>query len=141
MLDLYKENNLFLRALFYELGLKTCYVNYKIKERKYGKSKFSLLSLIMLASSGIVSYSTKPLRIIFILGLLIAIISFLMWTAVIFIEIVLRHDISAIEPYEIWESFISGIQILSLGIIGEYVGQILIEVKGRPRFLIDKELF
>ncbi len=140
MLDLYRENNLFLRGLFYELGLKTAYVDYSIKERAFGKSKFSFKSLIKLAASGLISYSTRPLRIIFFLGLLIAITSFVIWTVTIFVEIVLNHDINAIEPYEIWESFISGIQILSIGIIGEYVGQILLEVKDRPRFLIDKEL-
>lgn len=141
LLDLYRENNLFLRALFYEFGLKTAYINYSIKERKFGKSKFSTMGLVKLASSAIVSHSTKPLRIIFLLGLFIAIVSFLIWATVIFIEVILNHDVSAIEPYEIWESFISGIQILSIGVIGEYVGQILIEVKDRPRFLIDKELF
>ncbi|MDO5437984.1 MAG: glycosyltransferase, partial [bacterium] len=141
MLDLYRENNLFLRGLFYEFGLKTAYVDYSIKERKYGKSKFSFLSLLRLASAAIVSHSTKPLRIIFFLGLFVAVTSFIIWAITIFVEIVLNHDIGAIEPYEIWESFISGIQILSIGIIGEYIGQILIEVKDRPRFLIDKELF
>ncbi len=141
LLDLYRENNLFLRGLFYELGLKTAYVNYSIKEREFGKSKFSFSRLLCLASSGIVSYSTKPLRIIFFLGLFIAIASFLIWAATIFVEVVLNHDIRAIEPYEIWESFISGVQILSIGVIGEYIGQILLEVKDRPRFLIDKELF
>lgn len=140
LLDLYRENNLFLRGLFYELGLKTAYVNYSIKERKFGESKFSFSKLLCLASSGIVSYSTKPLRIIFFLGLIVAIISFLIWAFTIFVEVILNHDINAIEPYEIWESFISGVQILSIGIIGEYVGQILLEVKDRPRFLIDKEL-
>lgn len=141
MLDLYRENSLFLRGLFYEFGLKTAYVDYSIKERKYGKSKFSFLSLLRLASAAIVSHSTKPLRIIFFLGLFVAVTSFIIWAITIFVEIVLNHDIGAIEPYEIWESFISGIQILSIGIIGEYIGQILIEVKDRPRFLIDKELF
>ena len=141
MIDMYRENNLFLRGLFYELGLKTAYVDYMIKEREFGKSKFSFSKLIKLASTGIVSYSTKPLRIIFFLGLFVAIISFLMWVITIFVEVILNHDIRAIEPFEIWESFISGVQILSIGIIGEYIGQILIEVKDRPRFLIDKELF
>lgn len=141
MIDMYRENNLFLRGLFYELGLKTAYVNYEIKEREFGKSKFSISKLIKLASTGIVSYSTKPLRIIFFLGLIVAIISFLMWVVTIFVEVILNHDIRAIEPFEIWESFISGVQILSIGIIGEYIGQILIEVKDRPRFLIDKKLF
>lgn len=136
----YKETKLFLRGLFYELGLKTDYVYFDVKKRKFGVSKFNFFSLLRLAAYGIVSFSVRPLRFVFLAGLVISFASFfvgILWLYLIFIK---GHALFGIEGYEICEMFFSGLEILCIGIIGEYVGQILEEVKSRPRYIIDKDL-
>lgn len=140
ILSNYHETNLFIRGLFYDLGLRTKYIYFDVKKRKFGESKFSFISLLRLAIQGIVSFSVRPLRFVFLTGFSIAFVSFLLAIMCI-IRLILDVDfMSALEPFEIWETFISGIQILCIGIIGEYIGQILLEVKARPRYIVDNEL-
>lgn len=137
----YPERNLFLRGIFFDTGLKSEIVEFDVKKRKYGKSKFNYSSLLKLAASGITSFSVRPLRIIFYIGILISFISICwgIWTATrLFYDLPAR--IGNIDYYEIFEMFMSGLQMLCIGIIGEYVGQILQEVKGRPRAIIEKQL-
>lgn len=140
-LSLYKERNLFLRGIFIETGLKSDYVEFEVKKRAFGNSKFNYASLIKLAAEGITSFSIKPLRIIFYIGIMISLISILWgcWTIYRLVND-LPARIGAIDYYEIFEMFMSGLQMLCIGVIGEYVGQILQEVKGRPRSIVEKEL-
>jgi len=140
ILSEYKETNLFIRGLFYDLGLKTKDIYFDVKERKFGESKFNFISLLLLAVNGIVSFSVRPLRFVFLAGFCISFVSFLL---AIFCIVRLIYNIdfmTGLEPFEIWETFISGIQILCIGVIGEYIGQILVEVKARPRYIIEEEL-
>jgi len=136
----YHEANLFLRGLFYELGLKTEYIYFDVKARKYGESKFNFISLFRLAAHGIISFSVRPLRFVFLTGLAISSISFIVGLVGIYLLIVDGKHLPGIRPFEIFDTFIAGLQILCVGIIGEYVGQILEEVKARPRHVKDKEL-
>lgn len=137
----YHETNLFLRGLFFELGLKTDYIYFDVKPRKYGQSKFNLVSLTRLAARGITSFSVRPLKFVFWVGFAIAFVSFIFGLVGLYQLIFTGDDrIPGLKLYEIVESFIAGLQILCIGIIGEYVGQILQEVKARPRYLKDKEL-
>ena len=140
-LSQYKERNLFLRGIFVETGLKCAYVDFDVKQRAFGKSKFSFLSLFKLAAEGITSFSIRPLRLIFYIGVFISFISICWgcWTLYRLIND-LPARIGAIDYYEIFEMFMSGLQMLCIGVIGEYVGQILQEVKGRPRSIVEKEL-
>ncbi len=137
----YKERNLFLRGIFCDTGLKSDYVEFDVKKRVHGDSKFSFLSLFKLAAEGITSFSVRPLRLIFYIGVMISLISICWgcWTLYRLLND-LPARIGAIDYYEIFEMFMSGLQMLCIGIIGEYVGQILQEVKGRPRSIIEKEL-
>ena len=136
----FKERNIFLRGLFSDLGLKIKYVNYDVNKRALGESKFSFVSLFKLAMTGIVSYSTYPLRFVFLTGFIISLSCFIV-AFLILLEQILKVDlIFEIEFYKVWTTFISGIQILCIGIIGEYIGQILQEVKGRPRYIVVEEL-
>ena len=137
----YPERNLFLRGIFFDTGLKSEIVEFDVKKREFGKSKFGYGSLFRLAAAGITSFSVRPLRIIFYIGIIISLISICWgcWTAFRLLAD-LPARIGAIDYYEIFEMFMSGLQMLCIGIIGEYVGQILQEVKGRPRAIIEKEL-
>ncbi|MCX4274907.1 MAG: glycosyltransferase family 2 protein [Candidatus Gastranaerophilales bacterium] len=136
----YKETNLFIRGLFYDLGLKTKDVYFEVKEREFGKSKFSFFSLLALAARGIVSFSVRPLRIVFFLGFGISFVSVLLAIACIVRLIFHLNYLPGLELFETWETFATGMEILCIGIIGEYIGQILMEVKARPRYITDEEL-
>lgn len=140
ILSNYKETNLFIRGLFYDLGLKTKDIYFEVKERKFGESKFSFLSLLALASRGIVSFSVRPLRIVFFLGFGISFVSILLAIACIIRLIFHLNYLPGLELFETWETFATGMEILCIGIIGEYIGQILTEVKARPRYITDEEL-
>lgn len=141
LLSQYPERNLFLRGIFFDTGLKSDYVEFDVKKREHGESKFNYFSLMRLAAAGITSFSVRPLRIIFYIGILISFIS-IIWGCATFYRLLIEgiHAENHIDYYEIFEMFMSGLQMLCIGIIGEYVGQILQEVKGRPRAIIEKQL-
>jgi glycosyltransferase involved in cell wall biosynthesis len=138
----YSERNLFLRGTFQEFCKEPAIVYYDVKPRQAGNSKFSLLSLFSLAIQGITSFSIIPLRLVTITGFVMASVSFLYGFYVILEKL---FDFSATETPG-WATivvsifFIGGIQILCLGIIGEYLGQVFQEVKARPRYIVEKEL-
>ena len=136
----YKEANLFLGGLFYELGLKTEYIYFEVKKRQHGDSKFNFISLFRLAAHGIISFSVRPLRFVFLTGLAISTISFVVGIVGIYNLVFNGKHLPGLRPFDIFNTFIAGLQILCVGVIGEYIGQILEEVKDRPRYVKDKEL-
>ncbi len=136
----YHETNMFLRGLFFELGLKTEYIYFDVKSRQFGQSKFNFVSLLRLAARGITSFSVRPLRFVFLIGFAIAFVSFIVGLVGMYQLIFTNDRLPGLKLFEIFQAFIAGLQILCIGIIGEYVGQILQEVKARPRYLKDKEL-
>lgn len=142
VIEQYNERNLFLRGVFCDTGLRKDYIYFDVKKREHGTSKFSFLSLLKLAAWGITSFSIRPLRLIFYTGLIISSVSFIVAFIQIYQYFLKDNYMSFIgmNIYQIIQMFISGIQILCIGIIGEYIGQILQEVKGRPRHIIDVQL-
>lgn len=140
ILSEYKETNMFLRGLFYELGLKTEYVYFDVKPRKFGKSKFSFFALCKLALEGITSFSVVPLRIVYIIGLVMSTISFFLCLDVLYERFFNFYVVPGWATIVFVMAFIGGIQILCIGIIGEYLGQLFKEVKARPRYICDEEL-
>lgn len=136
----FHERSIFLRGLFNDLGLKTKYIDYDVKKRDTGESKFSFKSRIKLASDAIVSFSTYPLKLVFLTGIVISLGCFILAIVILVEQIFKVNLIYDIEVYKVWTTFISGVQILSIGIIGEYIGQILTEVKDRPRYIIAEEI-
>ena len=140
MMAMYPEKALFLRGFFYELGLKTATVNFNVKPRKAGESKFNFFSLMGLALNGITSFSIVPLRIVSCLGLFMAVIAFLLGVEAIYEKLYLQNVINGFTTVITMLGFIGGLQIFSLGVIGEYVGQVYKEVKARPRYITEKEL-
>lgn len=136
----YKESNLFLRGIVQSLGFKKDYVYFDVKPREKGKSKFNTFSLFTLAINGITSFSIVPLRMLTLLGFLMSFTSFIIGIY----AIIDRYTGSAFVPgwatIIVLVGFVSGIQILCLGIIAEYIGQIFQEVKSRPRYIIEEEI-
>ena len=136
----YNETNLFLRGLFFEFGLKTAYVYFDVKKREHGVSKFNLISLMRLAVYGIVAFSTRPLRFVFFTGFIISALAMCFGLFALAQIIFHGHGLKYLTAFEIFITFILGLQILCIGIIGEYIGQMFQEVKARPRYIKDIEL-
>ena len=135
----FKEVNLFLRGIVPMIGYRTDTVEYERGERFAGESKYPLKKMLSFAMEGITSLSTKPIRYITLLGFLIFLVSIAM-----LIYSVIRWAMGATIIG--WASLIcsvwaiGGLILLSLGVIGEYIGKIYLETKGRPRFLIRELL-
>ena len=129
----YHEVNLFLRGIFPLIGYKSSIVYYERGERSKGESKYPLSKMVSFAWDGITSFSTKPIKMILYLGLIEMIISFI--SLIIFI--ILNFNIGSIISFM---SFLSGIQIFCIGIVGEYIGKTYFETKQRPRYFIDINL-
>ncbi len=139
-MNLYPEKDLFLRGFFYEVGLKTTTINFDVKPRMAGTSKFNFMSLMALALNGITSYSIVPLRIIAVLGFIMFVLSIIVGLETIYEKIFLGDSPNGYATMIIMLTFFGGLQIFCLGVIGEYVGQVYREVKARPRYITDKEL-
>lgn len=140
VLSEYTEVNLFLRGIFNELGFKTDYVYFDVKPRFHGKSRYKTKDLISLALNGITSFSIIPLRMVAILGMLMALLSFGVGLDVVYEKYFEKDTIPGWATIVVAICFIGGVQIFCTGIIGEYLGQVYKEVKGRPRFIKDKEI-
>ena len=135
-LALYKETHLFLRGIMPELGFKTDCVYYSRKERMAGESKYPLKKMLSFAFNGITSFSVKPLTMILWLGFAAIFISI----AAIIYSLVRHFQGATITGWtslfaSIW--FIGGVQLICVGVIGQYVGKTFMEVKERPRYYIE----
>ncbi|MEE0875502.1 MAG: glycosyltransferase, partial [Ruminococcus sp.] len=132
----YKETNIFLRGMVPLIGYKSDIVTYERSERLAGESKYPLKKMLALAWEGITSLSIQPIRIITWLGLIIFLISLVM-----IIYSIVRFFIGATVSgwastlCSIWA--LGGLQLLAIGIIGEYIGKIYMETKRRPRFIVE----
>lgn len=140
ILERYPEKELFLRGFFHEMGLKTAYVNFDVKPRELGCSKFNFISLMSLALNGITSYSTVPLRLISAIGLITVFISICVGIETLWSKYVSHSAPDGWPTLVILIVFFGGLQIFCLGIIGEYLGQIFKEVKARPRYIKEDEV-
>jgi len=140
VLEQYQEKHTFLRGFFHEVGLRTEYVKFSVKLREFGTSKFNVFKLCGLALNGITSYSIVPLRIIAFFGFLTLLGSIYLGIDTIYEKYVLHITPPGWATVVVLLAFFGGFQILCLGIIGEYIGQVYSEVKSRPRYIFDEEL-
>lgn len=133
----FKETNLFLRGMIPLVGFKSTSVYYKRTERLAGNSHYPLRKMLSLALDGITSLSTKPLRLISGLGITISVISFIgvIWAV---ISALLGLSVTGWASTVCIVCFVGGIQLICLGVIGEYIGKIYMEVKQRPRYIISE---
>lgn len=134
----FKEVNIFLRGMVPLVGFKSTSVFYDRNERMAGKSKYPLRKMLQLAWDGITSLSVKPIHIVMTLGLIVSVLGFAgcIWA---FIIGLLGNETAGWASIVCIVTFLGGIQLLSIGIIGEYVGKIYLETKGRPRYIIEEE--
>lgn len=132
----FKEVNIFLRGMIPLVGFKSTSVYYERHERIAGESHYPLSKMLALAFNGITSLSVKPLRMIITLGFLISILSFIgvIWSVVVSL---MGNSVAGWASIVSMVCFIGGIQLLCLGVIGEYIGKIYLEVKARPRYIIS----
>ena len=138
-LENYKEVNLFLRGMFPLIGYKSDIVYYERNERFAGESKYPLKKMLNFAWDGITSFSVKPLRSITTLGFIVLFISIVIMVYSLIRKITGNTvDGWTFLSISIW--FIGGLQMISIGIIGEYIGKIYSETKQRPRFIISENL-
>lgn len=136
-LDKFREVNLVLRGIFPIIGFSTTTVNHIVKKRYAGKSKFSTSKMLTMALDGITSFSIIPIRIITFAGCFVFLVSCIMGFYAL-ITYILGKTIPGWASTVIPIYFLGGIQILSIGFIGEYIGKTYIETKRRPRYIIDK---
>ena len=135
----YKEVNLFLRGMFPMIGFKSTCVEYCRHERLAGSSKYPLSKMFTLAFDGITSFSVKPIRIITFLGGVTVLLSIVLIIYAL-ISWITGHVVAGWASSFIGTTLIGGIQLISLGVIGEYVGKIYMETKGRPRYIIEEKI-
>lgn len=139
-LEKFTEVNLFLRGLMPLVGFKYSYVLYKRHERIAGESHYPLSKMLGLAMDGITSLSIKPIRLITSLGVLTSLFSFLLIIWVVWSKLAGTVVAGWASTYAI-VSLLGGVQLISLGVIGEYVGKIYLETKRRPRYIISDRTF
>ena len=136
----YNEVNLFLRGIFPLIGYKNDIVYYERAERFAGESKYPLKKMLNFAWDGITSFSVKPIRFILSTGFSISFISFICLIVFIIFELKSKGILS-IGSLMSFVAFFSGIQIMCIGIIGEYIGKTYVETKSRPRYVIERTTF
>lgn len=135
----YREVNLFLRGMFPLVGYKSDVVYYERKERFAGESKYPLKKMLNFAWDGITSFSVRPIRLILNLGIIMFIVSLLVLIYSLVVKLLGRTvDGWTFIVCSIW--LVSGVQMLSLGIIGEYIGKVYSETKRRPRYIVMENL-
>lgn len=136
----YKEVNIFLRGMFPLVGFKSTSVYYERHERIAGSSHYPLGKMLALAFDGITSLSVKPIRMITTFGMFISLLSFIgvIWSIVIQLT---GHAVAGWASMTSIICFIGGIQLICLGVLGEYIGKIYMEVKARPRYIISERTY
>ena len=136
----FKEVNLFLRGMIPLVGFKSSSVYYERHERIAGESHYPLSKMLGLAIDGITSLSIKPIRLITGLGIGVSILSFIgvIWAVIAQLT---GHTITGWASTVCIVCFMGGVQLICLGVLGEYIGKIYLEVKHRPRYIIDKRTY
>lgn len=133
----FKEVNIFLRGMFPLVGFKSTSVYYERNERLAGESHYPLSKMIALALNGITSLSIKPIRFITGLGIIISLLSFIgvLWTVITHF---IGFSVAGWASITSIVCFMGGVQLISIGVLGEYIGKIYLETKARPRYIISE---
>ncbi len=140
-INLLPEHNKFLRGLFSWVGYKQCAFEYERKERFAGETKYPLKKMLKLAADGIISFSTKPLKIMGMLGIFAIIVSMLLLIyALISFALKLNHLSAGWTSIMVAITFFAGVQLTSIWVMSEYIGRIYDETKQRPQYIIDKKI-
>ena len=125
------------KGMYSWIGFHKKGISYQQQERQEGKSKWSVMSLINLALNGIMSYTIAPLRLASVMGLMVSLVAFLYLVYIIVMTNLYGDPVQGYPTIMVTMLFLGGVQLLSLGILGEYIGRIFNEVKGRPVYFIN----
>ena len=139
-LKLIKEKHRFMKGIFAWVGFNQIGVNYERKERTIGKSKFNFTKLLALAFEGITSFSVRPLRIASIIGFLVSLGAFFYGTFITLRSIFFGTDVHGYPSLVVMILFLGGVQLITIGILGEYIGKIYTEIKARPLYLVNETI-
>ncbi len=134
------ETNLFLRGIIPQLGFKSASVYYKREERFAGESKYPIKKMFALAWDGLTSFSPMPLRVITAFGMVVSVFTFLMSIFVLIYKLFFDGSVPGWASTVMPIFFLGGVQLLSLGVIGEYIYKIYSEVKHRPRYIVERRI-
>lgn len=135
----YGERNLFLRGIIPELGFRTAQVAYTRQARQAGESKYTLKKMLTLAFDGITSFSVRPIRLLSVLGVLTLLVSIVMAVYTL-VSHFTGNTVSGWPSLMISIWFLGGLNLLALGVVGEYIGKIYGEVKQRPRYIVEQTI-
>ena len=133
------ENQRFMKGIFAWVGFDTAVVEYRQKERAAGKSSFNGWRLWNYALDGITSFSTVPLRVWFYIGVIVAAISFLLGIAIVLKTLFFGKDVPGYASIMTMILFLGGVQLIGIGVLGEYIGRIFKEAKRRPTYILEGE--
>ena len=134
----FREYELSLTYVFSFINLPTSTVNVRSGIRQQGKTKYSLFKLMSFALSSLLSFSRKPLRVISGLGIVMSLLSFIYFAIVLYQYFSMKTEILGWTTIMVTITLIGGIQLLSIGIIGEYIGRMYMQTKNRPLYIIEK---
>jgi polyisoprenyl-phosphate glycosyltransferase len=137
----YEEDNLFLRGIVPQIGFKQSVVYFDVRGRELGETKYTLKRMISFALNGITSFSITPLRIVTALGFLFTFFSAIMSGYILVMKLVYETAVPGWASVVLPIYLLGGIQLLSVGVIGEYVGRVYLESKRRPRYIIEASTF
>ena len=136
----FKEPNAFLRGLVAYVGFKQTFIDYDREERFDGKSKYNkYLGSIQIAFNGIFGFSSRPLFLMSIIGFVFAFLSFSIGIYYLLMKLIDPTITPGLSSTVLFITFFSGLNLIGLGLIGEYIGRIYDEVKNRPNYIVDKK--
>lgn len=133
------ENHLYLRGLYAWMGFKKGFVEYDHLKRKHGKTHYPFFKMIRLAINGITALSTKPLRIALLMGLIVSFFAFVIMCWALYLQFFTDKTLQGWASTIISTVFLAGVQLIVLGIIGEYLGKLFMENKRRPNYIIKSQ--
>jgi len=133
-----RESQRYTKGLYSWVGFKKVSVEFDAGERLHGETKWSLKSLFNLAINGITSYTTAPLKLSTYFGFIVSVVAFIYMIYILFKTILFGADTSGFPSIVIIMLFLGGVQLISVGILGEYIGRIFQETKSRPLYFIEK---
>ena len=138
-LALFEERNIYLRGLIPLIGYKSATVDDVISNRDHGKSKYTLRKMLNLAFDGITSFSIRPIQIITVIGVVMLILAFAMLIYVL-VSVIMGHYVPGWSSLMLSVWFIGSVLTIAIGVVGTYIGKMYMEMKRRPRYIIDRSL-
>lgn len=133
-----RESNRYVRGMFSWIGFRQVGVPYKRDERFAGETKYPLTKMVKFATDGIVSFSAAPLRLALKVGFFVSGLSFLLGVVFLFSKVIGLYSVPGLASIAVFVAFLGGIQLLLLGVMGEYIARIHDEVKGRPLYVVSE---